>query len=375
MNESRISSRVNQRNGKLCHHFNEIGKDYSIHDLTDDDDDTAAAAAADDDDDDDTAAAADDDDDHNHDSHHRISYSEDESTSKSIYTNSFRKSNFSQFLFHKALNLSKKLKYYIMHSITLFHEDLYGLSWSEANDRLQSTYGLSINTNGNISSKNDSRTLRHFSTSILPNDCTTTTTNTTNTDTTTNTTNTNTIPMNRMPRRYSERHSLQKHSRLYQLDKPYYIQCKYIESNITRYDTTNNPMYMDYDLKKNNLPKLSFIHIKNQYPIDKINKQFTINNHDPLFMNHCCHSNNHDLNLLTFKKNDKHKIEYKDVKQIETTTNALNDHHHHRDYQPLKDMKHWLIHLKERQRKSFMELKVLSNDNNTNRRIHKSLSH
>ncbi|CAH8627181.1 unnamed protein product [Schistosoma curassoni] len=309
----------------------------------------------------------DDDDDHNHDSHHSISYSEDESTSKSIYTNSSRKSNFSQFLFHKALNLSKKLKYYIMHSITLFHEDLYGLSWSEVNDRLQSTYGLSINTNMNISSKND-RTLRHFSTSILPNDCTTT-----------NTTNTNTTPVNRMPRRYSERHSLQKHSRLYQLDKPYYIQCKFIESNITLYNnnntigTTNNPMYMDYDLKKNNLPK-------NQYPIDKINKQFIINDHDPLFMNHCCHSNNHDLNLLTFKKNDKHRIEYKDVKQIETTINVLNDHHHyhyhhHRDYQPLKDIKHWLIHLKERQRKTSMELKVLSNDNNTNRRIHKSLSH
>ncbi|CAH8599984.1 unnamed protein product [Schistosoma mattheei] len=369
MNESRISSRVNQRNEKLCHHFNEIEKDYSIHDLTDDDD---------------TAAAADDDD-HNYHSYHSISYSDDESTSKPIYqsTNSSRKSNFSQFLFHKALNLSKKLKYYIMHSITLFHEDLYGLSWSEANDRLQSTYGLSINTNGNISSKNDSRTLRHFSTSILPNDCTTTNTTDTTTNTTSNTTNTTTIPMNRMPRRYSERHSLKKHSRLYQLDKPYYIQCKFIESNITLYNnnntigTTNNPMYMDYDLKKNNLPKLSFIQIKNQYPIDKINKQFTINNHDPLFMNDCCHSNNHDLNRSTFKMNDKHRIEYKDLKQIETTTNVLNDHHHHhhRDYQPLKNMKHWLIHLKERQRKTSMELKVLSNDNNTNRRIHKSLSH
>ncbi|KAH9589522.1 hypothetical protein MS3_00002558 [Schistosoma haematobium] len=271
-----------------------------------------------------------------------------------------------------------------MHSITLFHEDLYGLSWSEANDRLQSTYGLSINTNENLSSKNDSRTLRHFSTSILPNDCTTTiTTTNTTTDTTTNTT---TTPMNRISRNYSERHSLKKHLRLYQLDKPYYIQCKFIESNITLYDnntigTTNNPMYMDHDLKKNNLPKLSYIKIKNQYPIDKINKQF-ISNHDPLLMNDCCHSNNHDLNRSTFKVNDKHRIEYKDVKQIETTTNVLNDHHyhhhhhhHHRDYQPLKNMKHWLIHLKERQRKTSMELKVLSNDNNTNRRIHKSLSH
>ncbi|RTG87172.1 uncharacterized protein DC041_0012792 [Schistosoma bovis] len=363
MNKSRISSRVNQRNGKLCHHFNEIGKDDSIHDLTDDDDDDDTAADA-------AAAAADDDDDHNHDSHHSISYSEDESPSKSIYTNSSKKSNFSQFLFHKAINLSKKLKYYIMHSITLFHEDFYGLSWSEANDRLQSTYGLSINTNMNISSKNDSRTLRHFSTSILPNDCTTTNTTHTTTHTTTNTTDT--TSMNRMPRRYSERHSLQKHSRLYQLDKPYYIQCKFIESNITRYDTTNNPIYMDYNLKKNNLPK-------NQYPIDKINKQF-ISDHDPLLTTHCCHGNNHDLNLLTFKKNDKHRIEYKDVKQIETTTNVLNDHHHHHhyhhgDYQPFKDIKHWLIHLKERQRKTSMELEVLSNDNNTNRRIHKSLSH
>ncbi|CAH8630802.1 unnamed protein product [Schistosoma margrebowiei] len=342
MNESRISSRTSQQNKKLCHHFNEIRKDYSIHDLTDDDDG----------------------DDHNYYSHHTISYLDDESTSKPIHTNSFRKSNFSHFLLHKALNLSKKLKYYIMHSITLFHEDLYGLSWSEAHDRLQSTYGISIETNVNISSKNG-RTLRHFSTSVLPNDCTTITTNTTTTNTDANTT-----PMNRMSRRYS----LQKHSRLYQLDKPYYIQCKFIEPNITLYDntisTTNNPMCINHDLKKNNLPKISFIKIKNQYPIDTINKQFIIND-DPLLMNHCCHSNNNDLNPSKFKENNKHRIEYKDLKHIETTNNVLN-YHHHRDYQPFKDIKHRLMHLKERRRKTSMELEVLSNDNN--RRTHKSLS-
>ncbi|CAH8289183.1 unnamed protein product [Schistosoma rodhaini] len=152
-------------------------------------------------------------DDHDH-NHHSTSYSDDEYTTKLTTKKPIRKSSFSQLLLRKVLNLSKRFKYYIIHSVALFNEDLYGLSWSEAHDLLQSTYGITIETNENTSSIN-CRKSRHFSTSSIPTYSITTTNSST--------------PI--ISRKYSDINSLKKHSRLYQLDKPYFIQCKSMEIN------------------------------------------------------------------------------------------------------------------------------------------------
>ncbi|XP_018654402.1 hypothetical protein Smp_148180 [Schistosoma mansoni] len=150
--------------------------------------------------------------DHDHDHHHSTSCSDDEYTTKLTTTNSIKKSSFSQLLLRKAVNLSKRFKYYIIHSVALFNEDLYGLSWSEAHDLLQSTYGITMETNENTSPMN-CRKSRHFSTSAIP----------------ANSITTSSTPI--ISRKYSDINSLKKHSRLYQLDKPYFIQCKPMEIN------------------------------------------------------------------------------------------------------------------------------------------------
>nr|CAH8870786.1 unnamed protein product [Trichobilharzia regenti] len=129
-------------------------------------------------------------------------YSDDEYTLTPVDSQTKRRFSFSQMLLRKASSISRRFRYYMVHSVALFHEDLYGLSWSEAHDILQSSY----NTSGehgelyNHANLIKPRNKRHFSTSAIPN-------------------------------YYTPTNSVRSHSRLYHLDKPHYIQCKNAEGH------------------------------------------------------------------------------------------------------------------------------------------------
>ncbi|VDQ02982.1 unnamed protein product [Trichobilharzia regenti] len=70
-------------------------------------------------------------------------YSDDEYTLTPVDSQTKRRFSFSQMLLRKASSISRRFRYYMVHSVALFHEDLYGLSWSEAHDILQSSYNTS----------------------------------------------------------------------------------------------------------------------------------------------------------------------------------------------------------------------------------------
>ncbi|CAH8871163.1 unnamed protein product [Trichobilharzia szidati] len=141
------------------------------------------------------------------------SYSDDEYTFTSVDSQTKRRFSFSQMLLRKASSISRRFRYYMVHSVALFHEDLYGLSWSEAHDILQSSY----NTSGehgelyNHANLIKPRNKRHFSTSAIPNYYTPT----------------NSVRSSKIANVSTSR----KHSRLYHLDKPHYIQCKTAEGH------------------------------------------------------------------------------------------------------------------------------------------------
>ncbi|KAK4475409.1 hypothetical protein MN116_000622 [Schistosoma mekongi] len=233
-------------NVKCCHQFNRVSMKIPTPDIID----GAFAAAADVDDDDngtDTGVGVGR---MKHSENCTIYYSDDESTSKCK-----RKSNLSQMLLRKASIISKRFKYYMIHSVALFHEDLYGLSWSEAHDILQSPYGVSMDTNQidkKLPSTKCKQSRRHYSTSVIPTFCTTP--------------NIRTIT-----RKTSDTHSLRQHSRLYQLDKPYYIQCKSIERSLS----LRNSMYPTHDCTYHSTsPKNSFHNFQsNNQCITSIEKQ------------------------------------------------------------------------------------------------------
>ncbi|CAH8552315.1 unnamed protein product [Schistosoma turkestanicum] len=226
--KSRKYSQNNKQDVKSCNQLNKLRKTYSTLVLTDNHDNNhvdpmkhsknhTTSSTYDDDDDD------------------------DDCTSKPIInTKQRRKYSFSQLLLRKAANISKKFKYYIIHSVALFNEDLYGLSWSEAHGILQSTYGISVETNAmnneKIGRSMDCRQPRHFSTSVIPDVCHITDVAQSNTSSGSSSSNTETTIL----RKTSDIHPLQRHSRLYHLDKPYYIQCKKsVERNLTLINTTN----------------------------------------------------------------------------------------------------------------------------------------
>ncbi|CAH8637340.1 unnamed protein product [Heterobilharzia americana] len=151
---------------------------------------------------------------------YRVNYhSDEECTCQSTNSQRRRRYSFSQLLLRKASSISKRFRYYMVHSVALFHEDLYGLSWSEAHDILQSNYNNPVELiEPCYTHLKKPRKIRHYSTSAIPNYCNLTSNLTSN--------------------RISDVNPTQKHPRLYHLDKPHYIQCKAVEHDLTESNTS-----------------------------------------------------------------------------------------------------------------------------------------
>ncbi|TNN12614.1 hypothetical protein EWB00_003599 [Schistosoma japonicum] len=380
----KLSGNTNKQNAKCYRQFNRVSMKCSVPGFID----GAFAAAVDDDDDNDDNGT---DIDVNvermkHSENRTICYSDDESTSKCK-----RKSSLSQILLRKASNISKRFKYYMIHSVSLFHEDLYGLSWSEAHDILKSPYAVSMETNQidkKLSSIKCKQSRRHYSTSVIPTFCTTP--------------NIRTIS-----RKISDTHSLRQHSRLYQLDKPYYIQCKSIErSHSTKnsvYPTHNwtyqptSPKNSFHNLQSNNQCTKS-IEKQNQSQVDikSILKSLTTNNQysidqSPLNNLNCLNEKQFDQKVCLVDEQQHHQqqqiddLNFNKITIQETTDNQLD---HQRRFHQLKSNKHWFTSSIEYQRKVSRDIEMLNKATNHNvnhidveliktlndKQLHKSLS-